>query len=161
MPLNRRTLLLAAAALTCSTMLPHATNGSSGGGSGGGGSGSSGSGSSGSGSIGSAPSGGRGASAPVGGRSPGQPAGAGHRGPADQAAQNGATEAVASGNAAPLSQVLAMVRRSVPGEVLDVSLARRESGDWAYRLIVLTQDGDYCDVTVDAKRNKLLQVTYR
>ncbi len=54
-----------------------------------------------------------------------------------------------------------MVRRSVPGEVLDVALAQRQDGAWAYQLTVLTRDGEYCDVTVDAKRNKLMQVTYR
>jgi uncharacterized membrane protein YkoI len=87
--------------------------------------------------------------------------GAGARGPADQAPQNRAAEAVASGHAAPLSQVMAMVRVAVPGEVLDVALNEGAGGVWTYRFTVLTRQGEYCDVTVDARRNKLMQVTYR
>ena len=54
-----------------------------------------------------------------------------------------------------------MVSRSIPGEVLDVALGQREDGAWAYTLTVLTRDGDFRDVTVDAKRNKLMNVAYR
>jgi uncharacterized membrane protein YkoI len=68
---------------------------------------------------------------------------------------------VASGHAAPLSQVMAMVRVAVPGEVLDVALNEGAGGVWTYRFTVLTRQGEYCDVTVDARRNKLMQVTYR
>jgi len=57
--------------------------------------------------------------------------------------------------------VLALVRRNVPGEVLDVALDEGPGGVWTYRLAVLTVGGDYCDVTVDARRNKLIQVVYR
>ena len=47
------------------------------------------------------------------------------------------------------------------GEVLDVALNEGAGGVWTYRFTVLTRQGEYCDVTVDARRNKLMQVTYR
>ena len=56
---------------------------------------------------------------------------------------------------------MAMVRVAVPGEVLDVALNEGAGGVWTYRFTVLTRQGEYCDVTVDARRNKLMQVTYR
>ncbi len=114
--------------------------------------------------MGRGPGTGTGAGGAAGGRGGGRgTAGAqgSARGPTDQSAQNRAAEAVANGHAAPLGQVLALVRRNVPGEVLDVSLDEAPAGVWTYRLAVLTVAGDYCDVTVDARRNKLIQVVYR
>ena len=91
-----------------------------------------------------------------------------HGGPAsapnvhsDQAAQNRAAEAVRNGEVAPLNQVLAAVRRVVPGDVLNIALDRGGDGSWTYTVSILTRDGEYCDVAVDAARSKLLTVTYR
>jgi uncharacterized membrane protein YkoI len=78
----------------------------------------------------------------------------------DQAPQNRAQEAVAAGQAAPLNQVLATIRRTVPGEVMTVALEERPAG-WTYFVTILTPQGEYCDVTVDARRNKLVQMTWR
>jgi uncharacterized membrane protein YkoI len=80
---------------------------------------------------------------------------------ADQSAQNRAAEAVRNGEVAPLNQVLATVRRAVPGDVLNVALDHGRDGSWTYIVSVLTRDGEYCDVAVDAARSKLMRVTYR
>gem|GEM_PF-4886946 len=89
-------------------------------------------------------------------------AGAGGRsGRHDQADQNLAHEAVSAGEAAPLNSVLAIIRKAVPGEVLDVALGPDPKGMLTYQVTVLTKDGEYCDITVDAKRAKLMQMTFR
>ena len=67
---------------------------------------------------------------------------------------------MASGQAAPLNQALATIRRAVPGAVMTVALEERPAG-WTYFVTVLTEQGEYCDVTVDARRNKLVQMTWR
>ena len=83
------------------------------------------------------------------------------RGRRDQSDQNRAQEALAAGQAAPLNQVLAIVRKAVPGEVLDVALKENPQGELTYQVAVLTAAGEYCDVTVDARRSKLMQIVYR
>ncbi|MCX7383059.1 MAG: hypothetical protein NT133_16975 [Alphaproteobacteria bacterium] len=52
------------------------------------------------------------------------------------------------------------MRKTVPGEIMNVVLDERPAG-WTYGLTVLTPEGEYCDVTVDAKRVKLMQMTWR
>jgi len=44
--------------------------------------------------------------------------------------------------------------------VLSVDLHKQDSL-WVYNVVVLTDDGRYCDVTVDAKRNLLLAMRWR
>ena len=82
----------------------------------------------------------------------------GHQGMTDQ---QRALEAVSSGQAAPIAQVLAFVRKVLPGDVLDVTLDQTPKGDLIYKISLLTKAGEYCDVLVDAKRVRLSQVTYR
>lgn len=93
-------------------------------------------------------------------RGAGQPASLADRTRRDQSPQNRAQDAVASGQAAPLNQVLATIRRTVPGDVMAVALEERAAG-WTYFVTILTEQGEYCDVTVDARRNRLTQLKWR
>jgi uncharacterized membrane protein YkoI len=79
----------------------------------------------------------------------------------DQSRQDRAQAAVSRGEAVPLAQVLTTIAKTTPGQVLSVSLDRKEPDEWTYYVTVLTPTGEYCDIAVDAKRNKLLQTTWR
>ena len=72
-----------------------------------------------------------------------------------------ARNAVARGWVVPLGSVLATVKRSVPGKVLEVDLQQSTSGLWFYKFLVLTRDGRYREIFVDARRNQILRVRTR
>ena len=72
-----------------------------------------------------------------------------------------AREAVDRGWALSLDSVLPTVAGAVPGSVLDVDLRESASGEWRYEFLVLTRDRHYREVTVDARRNQVLQVRRR
>jgi hypothetical protein len=63
--------------------------------------------------------------------------------------QDRASNAVATGKVKPLRQVLRVVRDQFPGDVLRVKLGR-SSGTYFYRITVLTDEGRYREVVVDA-----------
>jgi hypothetical protein len=121
----------------------------------------------GSGSAGSAPSDGTATSGAAGsGSAPGYDWTGSARDPAalslvPQFEQDRAREALRRGWVLPLGNVLANVRKSVPGDVLDVRLKHESDGEWVYALMVLTPDGRYRDVAVDAKSCRILWIKGR
>ena len=69
--------------------------------------------------------------------------------------------AVARGWALPLNQVAPTVQRVVPGQILDVTLEQTDRDGWVYGFVVLTREGGYRDITVDARRNEVLEIRRR
>lgn len=67
-----------------------------------------------------------------------------------------AREAVARGEALPLSEILRIVRRVEPGEVIEVEL-ERDDGRLEYEIEVLTQSGRVRKVTLDARTGAILE----
>lgn len=77
---------------------------------------------------------------------------------------SGSTEAravVSRGTALPLDRVIPVVRQAVPGRVLDVDLQQWTTGGWVYKFLVLSSDGEYTEVFVDALRNRIVRVRER
>lgn len=72
--------------------------------------------------------------------------------------QDRAREAVKRGQIVPLASVLKTVQNSVPGDVLKVGLNRDVEGSWKYSITVLTPQGYYRDVNVDAGSNQITQI---
>ena len=72
--------------------------------------------------------------------------------------QDKAMAAVRSGEIVPLASVLKTVEKSVPGDVLNVSLTHDVVGSWNYTITVLTPQGYYRDVDVDAGKNNVTSV---
>ena len=67
-----------------------------------------------------------------------------------------AREAVERGEALPLSEILAIVRRVEPGEVIEVEL-ERDHGRLEYEIEVLTPRGRVRKVTLDARTGAILE----
>ena len=61
----------------------------------------------------------------------------------------------------PLEEVLANVRRYAPGVVLRVTLKHENDDSWIYSLRVLSPEGRYRDMTVDARNGELLHIRGR
>jgi len=74
---------------------------------------------------------------------------------AASADQDKAREAVRNGQIVPLASVLKTVQKTVPGDVLKVSLNHNIVGTWNYKITVLTPQGYYRDVDVDAGSNSI------
>jgi uncharacterized membrane protein YkoI len=72
--------------------------------------------------------------------------------------QDRALAAVKDGEIVPLSSVLKTVQKSVPGDVLNVALAKDTVGSWNYTITVLTPQGFYRDVNVDAGKNNVTSI---
>ncbi|THD43372.1 MAG: hypothetical protein E7774_13055 [Bradyrhizobium sp.] len=72
--------------------------------------------------------------------------------------QDKALAAVKDGEIVPLSSVLKTVQKSVPGDVLNVALNRDTVGSWNYTITVLTPQGFYRDVNVDAGKNNVTSI---
>ena len=72
--------------------------------------------------------------------------------------QDKAMQAVRSGEIVPLSSVLKTVEKSVPGDVLNVDLSHDVVGSWNYKITVLTPQGYYRDVNVDAGSNNVTSI---
>jgi uncharacterized membrane protein YkoI len=72
--------------------------------------------------------------------------------------QDKAMAAVRSGEIVPLASVLKTVEKSVPGDVLNVSLSHDVVGTWNYKITVLTPQGYYRDVNVDAGSNNVTSI---
>jgi hypothetical protein len=123
----------------------HADKGGGGHGGGGGssGSGSSGSGSSGSGSSGSGSSGGGDGSSSL-----------------SQSEQAEVRQAVASGEAQSLGDIIPALHKAAPGRILNISF-RPGSGGYIYVFAVLTNAGRIFDVSVDAKTGMPISIKGR
>jgi uncharacterized membrane protein YkoI len=72
--------------------------------------------------------------------------------------QDKAMAAVRSGQIVPLASVLKTVEKSVPGDVLNVDLSHDVVGSWNYTITVLTPQGYYRDVNVDAGSNNVTSI---
>ncbi len=72
-----------------------------------------------------------------------------------------AQQAASQGWVLSLNSILPSVVRAVPGRVLEVDLRQTRTGEWLYEFLVLTTDGRYREVMVDARRNHILQVRRR
>ena len=72
--------------------------------------------------------------------------------------QDKAMAAVRSGEIVPLASVLKTVEQSVPGDVLNVDLSHDVVGTWNYKITVLTPQGYYRDVNVDAGSNNVTSI---
>ena len=72
--------------------------------------------------------------------------------------QDKAMAAVRSGEIVPLANVLKTVEKSVPGDVLNVDLSHDVVGSWNYTITVLTPQGYYRDVNVDAGSNNVTSI---
>lgn len=68
-----------------------------------------------------------------------------------------ALEAYEHGEALPLSQILPLALRAVPGEVLEVEL-EREHGRIVYEIEILARSGRVRKVTLDARTGAVLGV---
>ncbi len=67
-----------------------------------------------------------------------------------------AREAVERGEALPLSEILRIVRRVEPGEVIEVEF-ERDDGRLEYEIEVLTPSGRVRKVTLDARTGAILE----
>jgi len=72
--------------------------------------------------------------------------------------QDKAMAAVRKGEIVPLANVLKTVEKSVPGDVLNVDLSHDVVGSWNYKITVLTPQGYYRDVNVDAGSNNVTSI---
>lgn len=68
-----------------------------------------------------------------------------------------AREALEDGQALPLSRILPLALRAVPGEVLEVEL-EREHGRLVYEIEILARTGRVRKVTLDARTGAVLDV---
>jgi uncharacterized membrane protein YkoI len=94
----------------------------------------------------------------TGGRNPAR-YGAGNEGRSELRSEQGlARDAVSRGLVQPLDSILRNVESAVPGSVLSARLKRDDGGVWLYRLVILSPEGRYRNVIVDAARNAILQV---
>jgi hypothetical protein len=74
--------------------------------------------------------------------------------------QERALEAVKKGKVKPLSEVLRVVQERAPGDVVRVKLSRSK-GQLFYRITVLTVDGRYREVVVNAQSNVVVSMRWR
>lgn len=68
-----------------------------------------------------------------------------------------AREALRRGEILPLSRILTVVQRRVPGDVIDVELERKD-GRWRYEVKVLTSTGRVREVKLDARNAAVLEI---
>jgi hypothetical protein len=73
---------------------------------------------------------------------------------ADAADHDRARSAVEAGQIRPLQDILAEVRRQVPGRMLDARL--QQNGQWVYKVVLLQADGQVVSVMVDAQTARIL-----
>lgn len=68
-----------------------------------------------------------------------------------------AREALRRGEILPLSRILTIVERRVPGDVIDVDLDR-DDGVWEYEVKVLTSTGRVREVKLNARNGAVLEI---
>lgn len=71
--------------------------------------------------------------------------------------QDCALEAFQRGEVRPLSEVLAVARARIPGEVVKIELDR-EDGIWVYEIKILTSSGRVRELEVNAKTLAVIKV---
>jgi len=84
-------------------------------------------------------------------------AGAVARGDDDGHDHDRARDAVAKGEALPLSQILAILSSTQDGEVVEVELERSKSGRLFYEIKVLGANGRVRELLVDAKTGLIIK----
>ena len=84
----------------------------------------------------------------------GLPATAAHAGQDDHVA---AREALRRGEILPLNDILEIVRRRVPGDVIEVDLDRDDNA-WEYEIKVLTSTGRVREVKLNARNGAILEI---
>lgn len=87
--------------------------------------------------------------------------GGGGKGDFDTSGSREARNAVAKGMALSLSKVIPTVKRKFPGNILDVDLRSAGGGRLVYRFLVLSREGSYREVDIDALRNVVVRVRDR
>lgn len=68
-----------------------------------------------------------------------------------------AREALQRGEIRPLDEILAKVRREIPGEIIEVEF-EREHGIWQYEIKAIDPSGRRMKIYVDASQNIVLKV---
>ncbi len=71
--------------------------------------------------------------------------------------QDCALDAFSSGQIRPLSEVLAVARAKVPGEVVKIEL-EREDGIWVYEIKILTPNGRRREVEINARTLAIIKI---
>jgi uncharacterized membrane protein YkoI len=71
--------------------------------------------------------------------------------------QDCALDAFKSGQIRPLSEVLAVAREKLPGEVVKIEL-EREDGIWVYEIKVLTRSGRRREVEINAQTLAVIKI---
>jgi uncharacterized membrane protein YkoI len=61
----------------------------------------------------------------------------------------------------PLAQILPTVRAAVPGDILDVQFGRLQGGALVYDVTVVSETGQFRQVIVDARRNRIIETRRR
>jgi uncharacterized membrane protein YkoI len=79
------------------------------------------------------------------------------RQPGCKRSQDCALDAFKSGEIRPLSEVLAVVRAKVPGEIVKIEL-ERDDGIWVYEITVLTPSGRRRDVDINAQTLEIMKI---
>lgn len=77
---------------------------------------------------------------------------------ADEDDHEHARAALAAGQILPLSEILAIVGRAVPGHVIDIDFEAEGRGRFRYEFEILAETGAIMDVTVDAATGEILEV---
>ncbi len=70
-----------------------------------------------------------------------------------------AQDALARGQIKPLDAILHNVQSTIHGELLSARLQENSPGAWIYRLVILSDNGRYHRIVVDAGRNVILEST--
>ncbi len=63
---------------------------------------------------------------------------------------------LARGNVRPFSQMLKVIRRAAPGDVVRVKLRQRLRGAWIYDVTVLGPDGHYVQLSLNAADGRII-----
>lgn len=63
---------------------------------------------------------------------------------------------LARGNVRPFSQMLKVIRRAAPGDVVRVKLRQRPRGPWIYEVTVLGADGRYVQLSLNAADGRIV-----
>lgn len=71
--------------------------------------------------------------------------------------QDSARDATKAGKIKPLPEILAVVKKKVPGRVVDVQLSKKKI-PWIYRVKVLTRSGKVVKVFVNAETAKIVRI---
>jgi hypothetical protein len=74
------------------------------------------------------------------------------------AEQGLASAAVSQGKIRPFSEILHAVSDAVPGPILSVHLRQEPTGSWIYNLVILSPEGRYRQITVDATNSRVLRI---